>query len=364
MRTIFIAFLVAMLLCGFLFPLSAQDSLDSDGLESLLDDYVSEDDPAVVLYVKYGDEEWVGVRGIANFDTGKAATSEDLFRIGSTTKPMTSVILLQLVDEGEINFDDPIADYLPDDIAMSIENANTATLRQLLQMTSGIFDYIESDGFNEAVDQNPSHFWTAGEVIVYAKYEEAYFPAGEDYYYSNSNYIIAQMIIESLTGKSLAENMQERIFAPLGMEDCYLESADNFAQGIVRGYQLGDENYEDITEVNDGLGLGDGGVICSAADLAKFPVALVNGLLDDAILTQMFNTVDDGEGGQYGLGISYDESDFGTQISHDGATSGFQSSMTYLPDEDLVVIILTNNFDSDLLEDLSYDAQAIALGEY
>jgi D-alanyl-D-alanine carboxypeptidase len=74
------------------------------------------------------------------------------------------------------------------------------------------------------------------------------------------------------------------------------------------------------------------------------------------MLQQMFNTVDDGEGGSYGLGIGYDEdAEYGIIINHDGASSGFQSVMTYLPEEDLVVVILTNNFDSEIMEDLSYE---------
>ena len=75
----------------------------------------------------------------------------------------------------------------------------------------------------------------------------------------------------------------------------------------------------------------------------------------------MLTTVDDGEGGQYGLGIGYDDSEFGMIIGHDGATSGFQSTMQYVPDEDLVVVILTNNFDSDVIADLTYDAMTVAL---
>ena len=156
--------------------------------------------------------------------------------------------------------------------------------------------------------------------------------------------------------------MQSRIFDPLGMVTCYLETADVFAQNIVRGYSLYDD-YEDMTEVNDGVGLGDGGIVCTAEDLAKFPPGLVNDLLEEDTLNEMLTTADDGEGGQYGLGIGYDDSEFGKILGHDGATSGFQSTMQYLPDEDLVVVILTNNFDSDIMEDLTYDVISYAMEE-
>jgi len=160
-----------------------------------------------------------------------------------------------------------------------------------------------------------------------------------------------------VTGESLAHNLENRIFAPAGMDNCYLETPDRFAQGIVRGYELDDnDDYVDITEYNDGTGLGDGGIVCSVGDFAKFLPALVNGVyLGEEMLAQMLDTVDDGEGGAYGLGIGYDETDYGTMLSHEGASSGFQSIMLYLTDEDAVITALTNNFDSEVFEDVIYD---------
>ncbi|MFW5709694.1 MAG: hypothetical protein ACOCX5_05690 [Chloroflexota bacterium] len=97
------------------------------------------------------------------------------------------------------------------------------------------------------------------------------------------------------------------------MDDCYLETPAVFAQGLVRGYQLGEaDDYVDVTEFNDGAGLGDGGIVCTVGDFAKFLPALMNGIyLGEDMLAQMLNTVNDGEGGAYGLGIGYDETEYG-----------------------------------------------------
>jgi D-alanyl-D-alanine carboxypeptidase len=227
-----------------------------------------------------------------------------------------------------------------------------------LQMTSGIYNYTETDAFYEAVEDDPSYAWTAEEVLTYIYDEDAYFEAGTDYYYSNSNYILAQIAIETVTGNSLAEELENRIFEPLGMDACYLETPELVGENVVRGYQWDDADwYEDITEINDGLGLGDGGIVCSASDLALFLPALMNGdLLDDAMLDEMLDSVDDGEGGTYGLGIVHEEGDFGTEIWHDGSSSGFQSIILYLPDEDLSLVILSNDNDAEIIADLAYDA--------
>lgn len=327
-------------------------------LNEFIAEYVEDGEPGVVVYIGSGSGETLahGAYGPANLETGESLTPDDLFRIASASKPLVATVVLQLAESGEIDLDAPIADYLPDELT-AVPNVQTATIRQMLQMTSGIFNYTESDAFNAAVDEDPSYMWTAAETLAFIIDEDPYFTPGEDYYYSNSNYTLAQVIIETVTGESLADALETRIFAPAGMDNCYLETSDVFAQGIVRGYQLGDDDeYEDVTEYNDGTGLGDGGIVCTAADLAKFLPALMNGVyLSEEMLAQMLATVDDGEGGQYGLGIGYDETEYGMIVGHDGASSGFQSSMVYLPDVDGVLVALTNNLDSDILEELMED---------
>ena len=342
----------------------AQDDSDAD-VNELLAEYVEDGAPGVVVYMRLGEDEWVGASGLANLDTEAAVMTDDLFRIASSTKPFVATIVLQLVESGAIDLDAPIADYIPAEVADGLINIDVATIRQMLQMTSGIFNYTESDAFNDAVDADPSTMWTAAETLGYIVNEDPYFDAGDGYYYSNSNYNLAQIVIETITGNSLADELQARIFAPTEMDACYLETPDRFAQGIVRGYQLGEgDGYEDVTEYNDGVGLGDGGIVCNATDLAKFLPALANGeLLGEEMLAEMLDTVDDGEGGHYGLGIGYDESEYGMMVGHDGASSGFQSSMVYFPDEDAVVIVLTNNLDSEIIEDITADAIDYLLGE-
>jgi len=341
-------------------PSVAQSTLD---IQDLLNDY-AQDDAALVLYVRMDQLEWVGAAGLADIEAGVTAQTADLFRIGSVTKPLVATVLLQLVDEGDLKLDDMIADYVPNEIVSNIANVDSATIRQMLQMTSGITDYLNTDEFYDAAMDDPTHWWTPDEVLTAAYGYDADFVAGTDYFYSNSNYILAQLVIEGITGNALGTELENRIFAPLEMNSCYLETEATFGAGIVRGYADYGDGLEDVTLFNDGVGLGDGGVVCSAADLAKFMPALLSGeLLEADTLAQMLDAVDDGEGGAYGLGIGVDESEFGQLIGHDGSTSGFQSIMLYLPDYDLSIVVLTNNFDSEIVFDLAYDVLVYALSD-
>lgn len=346
-------------------PISqAQDSTLAADVDSILEYYAGADDPGVVLLVSTSDGTQIAARGLADLEAGIPVKTSDRFRIGSITKTFVATIVLQLAEEEALALDDAMADYLPAEVAENIEYGDEITIRQLMNMTSGIPDYLESEAFYEVIANTPDYPWTAAETVTYAYDLEAYFPPGEGYAYSNTNYNLLQMIIESVTGSTLAQELQVRIFKPLGMDDSVLESPAALGQGIAHGYADwdGDGVLDDVTFVNEGNGLGDGGIISTADDLAIFARALFKGeLLDPDSMSEMMDFVADGEGGLYGLGVAMYEGDFGTELGHSGATAGFQSNMVYLPESDVVVVVLTNNFNSEIIVDLTYDAETAAV---
>jgi D-alanyl-D-alanine carboxypeptidase len=353
-----LALTLAISACGSAATTAVAQTIDSE-LAALLQDYVDTGDPGVVVLIDDNGERYAAAYGSADLETREPVQLTDRFRIGSVSKPMVAAALLSLVDDGLLDLDDPLTRHVPADITRNLANADTATVRQALQMTSGIADYLATDAFLDAVEDAPSTFWTPKQVITFAYNEPAEFPAGTDYYYSNSNYILAQLIIEALSGQPLADVLTEAVFAPADMDTCYLETASNFAQTIVRGYDFDDDdNLVDVTEVNDGVGLGDGGVICTADDLAKFLPALLNGdILSERMLAEMLSTVPNPDGAPYGLGIDVDDDgEFGRSLGHGGVTSGFQADMLYLPDEGISVVAMTNFAESDVLEDIVFDA--------
>lgn len=334
------------------FTLLAQEDAE---LAAALEDYIADDEPGLVVHILSTETNVSAAAGLADLNARTPLEITDRFRIGSASKTFVATIVLQLVDEGAVSLDDPISAYLPAEITQQVANADSASVRQVLNMTSGIYSYTDSDAFDDATFDDPGYAWTAAEVIAFAYDEAPYFAPGEDYYYSNSNYILLQLLIESITGQSLADQLEARIFTPLGMDSCALEDPTRIGEGIVRGYGFGDgDQMEEVTFINDGVGLGDGGIVCAAADLARFLPALIEGeLLSDEQLAEMLTYVDDGEGEGYGLGIGTRASDYGTLLGHDGATSGFQSDMLYLPEEGISIVVLTNNFDSEIVTDVA-----------
>jgi D-alanyl-D-alanine carboxypeptidase len=359
MKKSFILFLLLVLALSS----HAQDDIE-DALQDLLEEYVDDDEPGVVLYIHYDGDEWLVAAGSADLERETPMQVDDLFRLASITKPFVATVVLQLVSEGEFDLDDPIADYLPDEIVENVENADEATIRQVLQMTSGIHNYTDTDAYYEVLEEMPDYALRPEDALELIYDEDAYFDVGEDWYYSNSNYLLAQLLIEDVTGNLLAEEIEDRVFEPLGMDSCYMESFEELGENIVHGYEYWDVEYSDVTYDNDFPGLGDMGSVCNAEDLAIFLPALLDGeLLDDDMLEEMFDVLEDGEGESYGLGIMAEEDVYGWEIWHDGAGGGFQSLMDYLYDEDMIVVILTNYFDSEIVEDLFYDAVDTVLDE-
>lgn len=332
----------------FITPVFAQD----DDLQSTLEQVVAPEDNGVVVLVRAGDDTFIAEAGLADLEKGTPIKATDAFRIASVTKTFVATVMLQLQEENVLSLDDPILQWLPQPEAAEIPYAEDIHIRELLNMTSGIFNYVESDAFYDATME--SRAWKAEEIIPYILDGEPDFAPGESYYYSNSNYILAQLIIENATGNTLSEELQKRIFKPLGMTHTFLENPNEVGKGIIQGYgdEDGDGTLENVTNYNDGLGLGDGGIVSTVEDLALFADELIisHSLLSEESWHQMTDMVDDGEGGSYGLALYPYEIGDATFLGHDGASSGFLTQMWVDVDDDITIVMFTNNFDSEVFE--------------
>ena len=307
--------------------------------------------PGLVLLVETPDGRYLNAAGVTNLEDGTPMQLDDHLEIGSNTKSMTVVLLMQLVEEGLISLDDPLAQYLPDQAAI-LPNGDQITIRQMAQHTAGLYDYavnIMAAGIGDS-DALVAGFAPAELVQDAADNGSPYFAPGEEglWKYSNTGYVLLGMIIEALTGESLADLYQERIFDPLGMESAMLiEGVPQAGEITTHGYYWQDGERIDTTTWNGSQGWAAGAVASTAADLATYGQALSAGELfqDPDTLKEMLTFDPSAKyvvGGPYGLGL-YDFAGDGTFWGHSGQTLGFQSLWFTNPEEEIIVVGLTNS---------------------
>ncbi len=328
-------------------------------LQEILDDGVTNTGTAgAVLLLQPPSFTWVGSTGFANIETSRLMRASDTLRIASMTKTFVSVLTLKLSEENKFGLDDLVSQYLANSIMENIPFGDEITIRQLLNMTSGVYSYTESDDFADAIEANPKRLpWTAIEVLDYVYPEDAVFEPGKGWDYSNSNYILLDLLIQAVTGNSLEAEFQRLIVEPLNLTQTYMESPTTISLLEVRGYE---NDWEDITNTQDGFGLGDGGAVSDAMGLSTFLNALLldKTLLKPSSLNQMldFHFRED-----YGLGLERRITEFGEAWGHSGASFGFEGDMLVYPDHEIIFVLLSNTMDAELSDFISDEIMDLIL---
>jgi D-alanyl-D-alanine carboxypeptidase len=307
--------------------------------------------PGLVLLVDTPAGRYLNAAGVANLEDGTPMKIDDILQIGSNTKSMTIVLLMQLVEEGLLTLDDTLDQWLPEQAAL-FPNGDQMTLRQLAQHTAGLWDYgdgIIGSGVSDPVLLETSY--TPDELVQYAAENGTpYFAPGAEgkWQYSNTGYILLGMIIEKVSGQSLSELYQTRIFDPLGMESAVLiEGVPQPGEITSHGYWFENGESVDTTNWNASQGWAAGAVAMNAADLATYAHRLAMGDLfqNPDTLAEMLSfdpSAKFGVGAPYGLGL-LDVAGDGTVWGHGGQTLGFQSLWFTDPADGIVVVGLTNS---------------------
>lgn len=249
--------------------------------------------------------------GTAGRGTGRPMPWNGRFRIGSATKTFTAAVVLHLVGEGRMSLDDTVERWLPGVVRGNGNDGRRITVRQLLQHTSGVPDVLpEIPALNSAAGYRAERFrtYTPEELVGMAMRHAPTFPVpGDGWSYSNTNYVLAAMIIREVTGRSWAREVHERIIRPLDLKDTGTPGAFPFMPGPhAHSYaSFGTGTGVDVTTLNPSMGIGSGSIISTAHDLSRFYTALLGGrLLKPAQLAEMTATRDAPElGVKYGLGL-------------------------------------------------------------
>ncbi len=226
-------------------------------------------------------------------------------RAGSNTKAFVAVVVLQLVAENKVELDAPITKYLPKAI-----NDDRITVRQLLNHTSGLANYTQYMGLDK-FEEVRHRYYEPRELLDIANAHEPTGQPGEKFKYSNTNYVLLGLLTQKVTGRPVAENVDQRIIRKLGLRDTYWPGlGDEAIRGRhPHGYARTSNGVEDVTELDPSWGWAAGQIISTTTDLNTFFRALLKGdLLPQKELAEMQKTVDTkGEmwpGAEYGLGIA------------------------------------------------------------
>jgi D-alanyl-D-alanine carboxypeptidase len=261
--------------------------------------------------------------GFADLTTRQQMTPDHHYRIGSTTKTFTAVVLLQLLTEGKITLQDTLAMWLPD---LPIPNASSLTIEHLLRMRSGLFDFEDDPSLLGDLDAHRRPY-TLMEVLHLSIKHPARSLPGAKYEYCNTNFCLLELIIERITGHTLAIELQQRIFDPVGMTDSIYPGEEDLTlpEPYIRGYERNPDGWEECSHVF--FGRGDGALISTAPDLARFFRALLfeRTLLPDDLLQQMMTVFPEQPPASqmYGLGLMGDPLSSGIVWGHSGGGFGY-----------------------------------------
>ncbi len=318
----------AIVTAGVLVPTTASAAARPDGVQQGLNALVREGQPAALATVRGGDGRTrTYTAGVGDLATGAKVPKDGQVRIGSNTKTFVAVVVLQLVGEGKIGLDDQVDTHLPGLLRGDGIDGRRITVRQLLQHTSGLPDY----GPYISDDEIAHRYFEPRDLVDIALKHKAEFDPGERWSYSNTNYVLAGLIIQKVTGRPLAEEIDRRVVQRIGLRHTYFPAPGD--KGIrephPKGYRvMAAGELRDSTEVDPSAGGAAGQMISTNSDVNRFFTALLGGdLLEPAQLAQMRTTVPVGDtGAHYGLGLmSRKLSCGGVYWGHGGDIVGYET---------------------------------------
>lgn len=278
--------------------------------------------------------------GLANREWNIPNDPETKFRIASITKQFTSVLIMQLVEDGKVNLDGRINDYLPEyreDIGEQV------TIHHLLTHTSGIPDYRYLPDFNPFEIQGP---FAAAEFAQKYCNRDLIFEPGSEWRYTNSGYYLLGVIIEKITGKTYEECLKERIFDPLGMQNTGYAYNESVISNLANGYVKALEDYDKAMYVPTTLLYAAGALYSTVEDLYIWDQSLYTDKLlskrnRDIMFTPFLSNY------SYGWFISKipitESNDSTTIIMHPGWMPGFIATITRLPENQHLIVLLDNS---------------------
>ncbi|PAE23946.1 MULTISPECIES: serine hydrolase domain-containing protein [Bacillaceae] len=339
----FILLLIFLLTPAFYFPFAvsvqAAEPFKTEDVDEFVTDYIERNGLPGASIAVVKDGKLVYQKGYGNDSEGKPITEDSLMRIGSVSKSFTALAVLQLADEGKIQLDDPIINYLPE-VQLDDSRWEEVTIRQLLSHTSGIP--------NPTIVSPASNLKAGVERMNDWKLQSN---PGEKYYYSNGNYWVLALLVENVSRKEFSQYLKEEVFSPLGMNDSLTTvNSGDIVPGLPKGYVTAYGTAMPWTEL-EAMNMGAGSIISSASDMGKWLSLLTNegktvtgeDLLSKKLLQEAYSPQHESK--KYGLGWELSSPNVKpARISHSGVVSTYQAQQDIIPSSGYAVAVLLNSF--------------------
>lgn len=303
--------------------------------------YPADGPGATVIVTRGGRTIYSASRGMADIAGRRPLTADSVFRLGSLTKQFTAAMVLQLVQEGRISLDDPVSRFFPD----YPQPGAAATVRQLLNHTSGIQSYTSIPGFMRDEAQTNRPYSTAEMVALFRDRPPAT-PPGQAWAYNNSGYVLLGAIVERVTGKPWHRVLAERITGPLGLGSIGYGVERESLPGMARGYSGGDAQAGPMRRLHMSVPHAAGALVGSAADMARWGQALHHGRVVSPEMYRLMTSPAPLAGGgthPYGMGLQMEQLRGRPSIGHSGGIFGFSTFAVYVPAQDVYVVVLANS---------------------
>ncbi len=276
--------------------------------------------------------------GYADLDNKVEATEHTVYQVGSITKQFTALSIMILVEQGKVNLNDIMLDYLPN----YPQRDHKVTIDQLLNHTSGIKSYTDIEKFWEISERDLSR----EEIVDLFSSEPVEFLPGENYQYNNSGYYLLGMIIENVSGMRYADFLKANVWQPLEMFDTHYLGKIKNVKNIATGYDQEDNEFVGARPLGMDNPFSGGSLGSSVLDLLKWQTALnenklisrqsYNKMIEPGLLTGGKHTT-------YGYGFFMSNLNGHRKIEHGGTINGFRAQLSTYPDDDLTVTVLCNH---------------------
>lgn len=306
-------------------PTIATSNRASD-LQRDVDALVAAGPPGAILVVRNGDRTLRFASGLAYVARRRPMHPADRFRIASLTKSYVATVVLQLVGEGKLSLGDSVEMRLPG----VVPNDGTITIRQLLNHTSGLFDFAADPRvLKPYLNGNFGYHWPPRKLLRIAVSHKPLFSPGAGYAYSSTDYIVLGLIVEAVSGNTLGTELSGRIFRPLGLRATAFPTTPRIASPYAHGYYVfAKPPATDVSGVSP-FPWAAGAMVSTGAEVLSFYRALLSGrLLEPKLLTAMKKTIPEGRrtdipGSRYGLGLERFPTSCGPAWGHNGAIAGY-----------------------------------------